>query len=184
MPSSRLSVALSEFSKSRWAGEPSNEPPLHPTELDLIRSVRSSRVKRALLALAGFLIAFCVGIAATLSWQSHGDKVRGMIANLSPQLAWLAPQAAPVADAAAAPSASASPEQLVAISRSLAAVRQSVDKLAADVTRLQATKPDTPSPDIRVTRTSAPPPAAVGASGRRPVPPIPPAPPSQAPPVR
>ena len=173
MPSSRLSVALSEFSRGRWAGEPSNEPPLHPTELDLIRSVRSSRVKRALLALAGFLIAFCVGIAATLSWQSHGDKVRGMIANLSPQLAWLAPQAAPVADAAPTASASASPDQLAVISRSLAAVRQSVDKLAADITKIQATKLDTVSPDIRVSR-SPPPPPAVGAPGRKPAtPPVP-----------
>ena len=174
MPSSRLSVALSEFSKSRWAGEPSSEPPLHPTELDLIRGVRSSRVKRALLALAGFLLAFCVGIAATLSWQAHGDKVRGMIANLSPQLAWLAPRAAPAADAAPAASTSASPDQLAAISRGLAAVRQSLDKLAADVAKLQATKQDTLSPDIRVSRTSAPPPAAVGVPARKPTPPAPP----------
>ena len=177
--SSRLSVALSEFSAGRWTAEPPIDPPLHPTELELIQNVRSSRVKRALLALAGFLIAFCVGIAATLSWQSHGDKVRGMIASLSPQLAWLTPQAVPVADAAPAASASASPDQLTAISRSLAAVRQSVDKLAADVTRLQATKPDTVSPDIRVSRTSPPPPPAVGATGRKPA-----TTPSQAPQVR
>ena len=110
--SSRLSVALSEFREGRWAAEPPIDPPLHPTELDLIQSMRSSRVKRALLALAGFLIAFCIGIAATLAWQSHGNAVGGMIANLSPQLAWLAPQAAPVADAAPAASASASRSQL------------------------------------------------------------------------
>ncbi len=180
MPTSpRLSVALSEFSRGRWAAEPSNEPPLHPTELDLVRSTRSARVKRALIALGGFLIAISIGVAATLAWQSYGNTVRGMIANLSPRLAWLAPQAAPVADAAPALSASASPDQVAAISRSLAAVRQSVDKLAADITRLQATKPDTVSPDIRVSRTSAPPPPAVVAPGRKPLPPVPP---SQAPP--
>ncbi len=150
------------------AAEPPIDPPLHPTELDLIQNMRSSRVKRALLVLAGFLITFCIGIAATLAWQSHGDTVRGMIANLSPQLAWLAPQAAPVADAAPTASASASPDQLAAISRSLAAVRQSVDKLAVDLTKLQATKVDTVSPDIRVSRTSPPPPPAVGAPGRKP----------------
>ena len=177
--SSRPRVALSEFSEGRWAAEPPIDPPLHPTELDLIQSMRSSRVKRALLAFAGFLIAFGIGIAATLAWQSHGNMVRGMIANLSPQLAWLAPQAAPVADAAPTASASASPDQLTAISRSLAAVRQSVDKLAADVTKLQATKPDTVSPDIRVSRTSPPPPPAVGAPGRKPA-----TPPSQAPQIR
>jgi len=154
---SRLRVALSEFSEGRWAAEPPIDPPLHPTELDLIQSMRSSRAKRALLALAGFLIMFCIGIAATLAWQSHGNTVRGLIANLSPQLAWLAPSAAPVAEAAPTASASAAPDQIAAISRSLAAVRQSVDKLAADITKLQATKPDTVSPDIRVSRTSPPP---------------------------
>lgn len=177
--SSRLRVALSEFSEGRWAAEPPIDPPLHPTELDLIQNMRSSRVKRALLALAGLLIAFGIGIAATLGWQSHGKTVRGMIADLSPQLAWLAPPAAPVADAAPTASASASPDQLTAISRSLAAVRQSVDKLAADITRLQATRPDAVSSDIRVSRTSSPPPSAVGAPGRKPA-----APPSQAPQVR
>jgi hypothetical protein len=176
---SRVRVALSEFSEGRWAAEPPIDPPLHPTEVDLIERMRSSRVKRALLALAGSLIAFGIGVAATLAWQSHGDTVRGMIANLSPQLAWLAPQAAPVADAAPTASASASPDQLAAISRSLAAVRQSVDKLAVDLTKLQATKVDTVSPDIRVSRTSPPPPPAGGAPGGKPA-----TPQSQAPQVR
>jgi hypothetical protein len=166
--SPRLRVALSEFSEGRWAAEPPIDPPLHPTELDLIQNMRLSRIKRAVLALAGVLIAFGIGIAATLAWQSHGNMVRGMIANLSPQLAWLAPPTAPVAAAAPTASATASPDQLIAISRSLAAVRQSVDKLAADITRLQATKPDTVGPDIRVSRTSPPPSPAVGAPGRKP----------------
>jgi hypothetical protein len=177
--SSRLRVALSEFSEGRWAAEPPIDPPLHPTELDLIQNMRSSRVKRALLALAGLLTAFGIGIAATLAWQSHGNAVRAMIANSSPQLAWLAPQAASVADAAPTASASASPDQLTAISRSLAGVRQSIDKLAADLTKLQAAKPDTVNSDIRVSRTSPLPAPAVGAPGRKPV-----APPSQAPLVR
>jgi len=168
--SSRQSVALSGFSERRWA----TEPPLHPSELDLIESVRSSRLKRASFVLAGFLIAVCIGIAATLAWQSYGDMARGTIANLSPRLAWLAPHATPVADAAPAVSASASSDQLAAILRSLAAVRQSVDKLAADITRLQAVKQDTVSPDIRVSRTSAPPPPAAVAPGRKPTPPAPP----------
>jgi hypothetical protein len=167
---SRLRVALSEFSEGRWAAEPPMDPPLHPTELDLIRNMRSSRVKRALVALAGFLTAFCIGIAATLAWQTHGNKVRGMIANSSPQLAWLAAPAAPIAEAAPAASASAPPDQLAAISRSLAAVRQSVDKLAADLTRLQATKPDAVSPDIRVSRTSPSSTPAASPPGRKPAP--------------
>jgi hypothetical protein len=57
-------------------------------------------------------------------------------------------------------------------------VRQSVDKLAADITKVQATKPDTASSDIRVSRTSPLLPPAVAAPGRKPA-----APPAQAPPL-
>ena len=156
-------LVLSEFSKSRWADEPLNDPPLHPSELDLIKSARSARIKRALLALARLLVASCIGVAAALAWQSYGDAARAMIAGFAPQLAWMAP-AAPAAEAT---SASVSPDQLVAISHGLAAVRQSVDRLAADIARLQASKPDLASPDVPVGRTSAlPPPVA-----RKPVPP-------------
>jgi hypothetical protein len=170
---SRLSVALSEFSKGRWAAELPLDPPLHPSELELVESVRSARIKRALLAFAHFLIAFCIGIAAAAAWQSYGDKTRGMIASLSPQLGWLAPPPALVVQTAApaGSSAGASPDQIAAISRGLAAVRQSVDRLAADIAKLQAIKPDTPGSESQVVRTSAPAPAA-GPTGRKPTPPV------------
>jgi cell division septation protein DedD len=90
---SKLDLALSEFSKARWATEPSVDPPLHPSELDLIKSTRLSR--RASFALARFLIAFCIGVAATLAWQSYGDAGRKMVASSSPRpVDSLAPQAA------------------------------------------------------------------------------------------
>jgi hypothetical protein len=38
---------------------------------------------------AGFLVAACVGVAATLAWQSYGGAARQMIANSAPQLSWL-----------------------------------------------------------------------------------------------
>jgi len=44
--------------------------------------------------LARSVIAFYIGVAATLAWQSYGDEARQIIAQLSPQLSWLAPQAA------------------------------------------------------------------------------------------
>jgi hypothetical protein len=175
--SSRLRVALSEFSEGRWATEPSIDPPLHPSELAPVPNARSSPGKRVSLALARLLITFGVGVAATLAWQSYGDTARGMIASSSSQLAWLAPQATPVAQLTAlTPSATTSSDQLAALSRGLAVVRQSVDKLAAEITKLQATKPETSN------KTSAP--ASVaggGAPGRKP---IPPAAPSQSSPVR
>jgi hypothetical protein len=41
-----------------------------------------------------FLVGVCVGVAATLAWQSYGDAARAMVASTLPQLGWLAPQAA------------------------------------------------------------------------------------------
>lgn len=94
---SRLDLALSEFSKARWASEPSADAPLQPTDLDFVASTPSSLGKQASFALARFLITFCSGVAATLAWQSYGDAARKMIANSSAQHRWSAPQAAPVA---------------------------------------------------------------------------------------
>jgi hypothetical protein len=96
----------------------------------------NSLVKRALLALVRFLITFCIGVAATLAWQSYGDAAREMIANSYPQLGWLTPQAEPVAQnapdviALAAP-ATPSPDQQQSnvTSLDLDAVRQSVDQI-------------------------------------------------------
>jgi hypothetical protein len=170
--SSRRNVALAECSTGRRASGPPLEPPLHPTELDLIRSVRSSQIKHAFLALAGFLIALGIGVGATLAWQSYGDAARRTIAQLSPQLDWLAPPAPPIAPPEPAALLAASPDQLGAISRSLALLRQNVDKLAADIAKLQAGRQEPASPDIRASRTSAPAPPAAGVQGRKPAAPI------------
>src|SRR5260370_36655994 len=43
--------------------------------------------------LARFLIPFCIGVTATLTWQSYSDAAKLIIARWSPQLDWLAPQA-------------------------------------------------------------------------------------------
>src|SRR6266481_7762093 len=126
---SGLTSALSEFSKGGWATEPSNEPPLHPTERNLIMRARLWLGKAVPFAFARFLVIFFIGVAATLAWQSYGATAREVMASWSPHLAWLAPPPAP---------AGTSPEQLVAMSRGLAVMRQDVDKLAADITKLQA----------------------------------------------
>jgi len=97
----------------------------------------NSSVKQALLTLVRFLIIFCIGVAATLAWQSYGDAAREMIANSYPQLGWLAPQAEPVAQSApdvialAAP-ATPSPDQQRSdvTSLDLDAMRQSIDQIA------------------------------------------------------
>jgi hypothetical protein len=97
------------------------------------------------------MLYFLVGVTITVGWQSYGGPAREMIANWSPRLAWVAPPAPTGTD------------QIVAISRDLAVVRQSVDKLAADITKLQA-------PQQGTDKTSASPPPAAGAPARKPGP--------------
>src|SRR5262245_52216651 len=109
------------------------EPPLHPSE-----SNRTTRVR----SFVRFLMFFFIGATGAFAWQSHGGPARETIASWSPRLAWLAPPTAPMG-----------PGQIVAISRDLAVVRQSVDKLATDITKLQA-------PQQGTDRTSASPPSA------------------------
>jgi hypothetical protein len=156
----------SEFSKSDLAAELSSEPPLHPSELSLIRRTRLRLGKLVPFAFVRFLMIFFIGVAATLAWQSYGGAAKGTIASWAPHLGWLAPPPAP---------AGTSPEQLVAMSRGLAVMRQDVDKLAADIIKLQAIQQGA------VDRTSASPPSPAVAPGRKPVsqPPL-----VRAPPVR
>jgi len=127
---------------------------------DQLPSERLPLGKRA-SRLSRFLITFCIGVAATLAWQSYGDSAREMIAGSSPQLSWLAPPAAPVAEAPAAPSPDQ--EELKEIWLGLAGVRQRVDQIAAqlaagqeqvtrDINNLQAVEQDI------LDKISAPPP--------------------------
>ncbi len=86
---SKLSFAQSKFSKGRSATEPSDEPPLHPTELNLVMRLRVWLDKLAPLAFARYLIAFFIGVAATLAWQSYRDATREQtIALLLPVSIW------------------------------------------------------------------------------------------------
>jgi hypothetical protein len=102
--------------------------------------------KRASRAIAHFLITFCIGVGATLAWQSYGDAAREMIAGSYPQIGWLAPQTKPLAQnasdmmALAAPAGSSSErQQLDAISRDLGAVRQSIDQSVANQEQIART---------------------------------------------
>jgi hypothetical protein len=124
----------------RWSNETSDAE-IHPVDLDRqndrLVSKRPSRGKRSSRRLARFLMTFCVGVAATLAWQSYGDVAREAVASTYPQLAWLAPQdASPVQTASdtAAPEPATpapDPQELKAMLLEFAAVRQSVDRLAA-----------------------------------------------------
>jgi hypothetical protein len=141
------SPAQSEFYVGLLPVEPSVEPPSFretTLENDQLPNRQPTLRKRASRALARFLIAFCIGVATTLAWQSYGDAAREMIANSSPQLGWLAPRAEPVAQntpetiALVAPAApSLDQQQLSAISLDLDAVRQSTDRIATSIAAIQ-----------------------------------------------
>ncbi len=121
---------------------PAEAPTIRPADLknDRYPNERSSLGKRALLALVRFLIIFCIGVSATLAWQSYGDSARAMIASSYRQLSWLAPQAEPVAQNSPdviglASSTASSPDQQQpnAILVDLDAVRQSIDRIATSI---------------------------------------------------
>jgi hypothetical protein len=147
------SPAQSEFSEGSLTIKPSGDvPTVQPADLrtDQFSGRPRSFAKRTSLALARFLITFCIGVGATLAWQSYGNTAREMIANASPQLAWLALPAAPVAqdpaetvppaEPAGAPAlASSAQQQLSPVSLDLDGVRQSVDRVAANQDQLTRT---------------------------------------------
>jgi len=122
----------SDFSKS--PGEPSSQPPLRTTGLNLITTARLRLGKLVSFAFARVLMILFIGFAAGVAWQSYGSAARKAMASWSPRLGWLAPTAP----------AGTSAERLKATSLALAAVRQSVDKLTAEIGTLQAERGDQP----------------------------------------
>jgi outer membrane murein-binding lipoprotein Lpp len=109
---------------------------------------------------ARYLIAICIGVAATLAWQSYGEdlgwspEVKQMIAGWVQQVGWTKPGTGPESTAVqpsvpetqvatvvqtlpaavvpkAATASSIDPEQVHQIAEDLVALRQTVDQLAA-----------------------------------------------------
>jgi len=148
-------------------------------EYNAFPNKRPSLGKRASRALTRFLVAFCIGVAATLAWFSYGEAARKMIASSSPQLGWLAPLPAAAQAASPAGLLPDQQQQLNAISLGLAAMRQSVDQLAAqlaagqeqmtrDITVLRAAQQEI------IDKISMPPPRPAAAPTHKPVPLTPP----------
>jgi hypothetical protein len=98
--SSTLSPTQSKFSP-RWP-----IPSLEISARHDLESARMSSKPPLRRTIFGFVIAFCLGVAATSGWQSYGEAARGMIANWSEQSDRLAP--APDAHASA-PTAAVAP---------------------------------------------------------------------------
>jgi len=149
-----------------------------PADLDRFPSKLSSLRSRVSRALTRFLIAFCIGVATTLAWQSYGDAARAMIAISFPWLSWLTPQPAPAAQSAAPSPDQPDQEQVKAMLFGLASMRQRVDQIAAQIaagqeqmTRDIAMKLLAAEQDILDKISApAPQPAPVAAPARKPVP--------------
>jgi hypothetical protein len=133
MNSSPTSSSLS--SQGHLGTEPSIGPLRRPTVRHLITLSRLRLSRLVSFAVVRVLMIFFVGFAAGMAWQSFGSEERRAIAGWSPYLAWLAPAAAPVGT---------SPDRLKAISLALAATRQSLDKLAKEISKVQAQDGDAP----------------------------------------
>ena len=115
-----------------------------------------NEVKRpASRGFAGYLLAICIAVAATVAWQSYGQPAKRMIATSAPKLGWSpeakqmianwvqqlgwtkqsgGPEGAPptVANVSKAPPAlSPDPRQMQQIEADVVAMRQAVEQIAA-----------------------------------------------------
>ena len=147
-----------EFSAGSRVAEPSLDKKLPPSRLVDGRPTREgpSFGRRALRRVSRFLLTACIGVAATLAWQSHGDAARQIVADWAAQRGWSswlslvglpsdrdvprrqmttpAPVQVPIAEptqpetiAAAPPSA----PQLEAMAQDSVAIRQKLEQLVA-----------------------------------------------------
>ena len=176
---STASPTRSEFSEDMYPTEPLVDEKIRPATLKIKQPSVRRRAARS-------LILFCMGVAATLAWQSYGDATREMIASSYPQLGWLAPQSAfaetaPEKTSPSAPANTSDTLELKSILINVAALRQSVDQLAvqflasqqqmaSDIAKMKAAEQD-----IFDKISSAPPPRPAAAPARKPVP-VPPPP--------
>jgi hypothetical protein len=120
---------------------------------DRLVAIENRMKRRSSRRFGRYLIAICVGVAATLAWQSYGDAAKQVIATRAPELGWspeaeqviaswtvgwtkppaspekIAPEA--VASSKAPPAPSVDPAQVQQIAQSLAALRETVEQIAA-----------------------------------------------------
>jgi hypothetical protein len=79
-----------DFSAGPRMTAPSLDPTPRPADMNdnPLPTNRPSPGRRTSRGLARFVVAVCIGVAATLSWQSYGGVAKQMIAS-APQLSWL-----------------------------------------------------------------------------------------------
>src|SRR5215469_12947088 len=119
---------------------------------DRLLAIENQTKKRSSRGATRYLLAICIGVAATLAWQSYGEaakqmfaakapelgwspETRQMIANWVGQLGWTKPPATPESTAAVSPSVpvapSIDPAEVHQIAMDLTALRQTVAQITA-----------------------------------------------------
>jgi hypothetical protein len=167
---------------------------------DRLGAIENEMKRRGSRGFARYLVAICIGVAATVAWQSYGDAIKQIIAARAPELGW-SPQAkqmiaswtlgwtkppagsekqpAPVAQtepemvAPKAPAApSFDPEQVQRMALDLATLRQTVDRLAVglDEVNREIGKLEVADEEILAKLPAPPPPPPTAAPARKPAP--------------
>src|SRR6516164_4838634 len=175
---------------------------------DRVRAMASRTKRRSSRGFARFLVAICIGVAATLAWQSYGEAAKQMFAAKAPELGWspetkqmiansiqwlgwtkpsASPerQAPPVAQTAPA-AASIDPEKVQQMARDLATLRQTVEQLAAGLDQVTREIGKLEAADVEILAKitpAPPPPRPIAAPARKPTPAAPPSSPAVTPPT-
>jgi hypothetical protein len=55
---------------------------------DRLVAIENEMKRRGSRGFARYLVAICIGVAATLAWQSYGDAAKKIIATRAPELGW------------------------------------------------------------------------------------------------
>jgi hypothetical protein len=55
---------------------------------DRLVAIETQTKRRGSRGFARFLLAICIGVAATLAWQSYGESAKQIIATRAPELGW------------------------------------------------------------------------------------------------
>lgn len=131
------------------AGSASPAPPLAPAlrppplNDDLPLNAARPRPRRRVMR---FVFTVCVGIAATIGWQSYGEAARRMLADWVPQLAAIAPGQAQ--QASAAEEQSPPPVQSAAEAAPVQAPAVAAAPAATTAAPAQAAPPQAAPPDL------------------------------------
>ena len=146
-----LNHRRSEYSVVWLPTEPSVEatvPPPDNRKNDRVPSDAALQGMRDPRARARFLVAFCIGVIATLVWQSCSDAARQLVETSSLQFGGLAPIAQTTPDVIA-PATFAGPSL---DEQHLAAVHRNVDPLAAGQWQINPTVVHLASAQVQITR--------------------------------